>query len=456
MKEKSITKLCKSIFSLEKKYNMLEKEIQGVPVWQTMRTEIFYKLAQDNDIYSTPHSSLSKKDLIKSAPKVLFNSVLNNPLNRKRIVDSFIFMHQRKTVINDKYIDIYTKYFSDTLDNDNYELLEYSYKGKNIKKKSRNHMFLDVLTLRRMLQSKSGNFTNEELEYINNLQNAFKEEFGVKYDFLTLFSNRILKYNNEYSYYDKLFKKRKPKVIYVVVAYSHHALIAAAKNNSVKTVELQHGVISRFHLGYNYPNCKKEIKCFPDELYVFGEYWKHAADYPISQDRMTSIGFKYFLNNMSEYSDIKRNEKQILFISQGAIGKRLSEYVYKLAKELPNYNIVYKLHPGEYSRWRSEYSELIKAAKLNNVKIVDTNEKTLYHYFAESNYQVGVFSTAIYEGMAFGCKTVLVDLPGIEYMEDLIGKKYALLAKDSEQLKSVILDIDNKEFNNITSEILFG
>jgi len=381
---------------------------------------------------------------------------LNNPLLRRKKVDSFVFAHQRKVLIDSEYIDIYTKYFLDALSNQSYELLEYSYKGKNIKKKSKNHNFLDILTLRRMLQIKSIKFSEDELTYIKTIQSAFNEEFGITYDFEALFERRILKYNNEYKYYEKLFIKRKPQVIYVVVAYSHHALIAAAKNNNIKTIELQHGVISRYHLGYHYPNCNQEIKCFPDHLYLFGEYWKDVADYPIKKDKMIVTGFKYFQNRMSTYSDVNKKDKQILFISQGAIGKYLSEYVYRLAKELPDYKIIYKLHPGEYSRWRDEYAALVNASKLDNVKIVDTNEKTLYHYFAESNYQIGVFSTAIYEGLAFKCKTVLVYLPGIEYMESLIDKKYAYLAKSQEELESLVLSIKDSDFNNISSEILFG
>ena len=458
MKQKSIVELSNGIFQLEAKYNMLYTYIQNVPVWQSMRAEVFYKLAQDLGIYSTPHTRLKKNELIRSIPKVILNSIFNNPLLSSKKVDSFVFLHQRKVLIDNKYIDIYTKYFLDSIKDKNYEMLEYSFKGKNIKKTAKNHKFLDALTVRRMIQPKFtySDFTKEEREHIETLRSAFEAEFGVTYDFAAMFARRIEKYKNEYKYYDKLFKRRRPKVIYLVVSYSHHALIAAAKDNNIKTVELQHGTISRYHLGYNYPHCTKAIKCFPDELYVFGDYWKDAADYPIAKDKITAIGFKYFQNKISSYTKITKDEKQILFISQGVIGKGLSEYALSLAKELPEYKIVYKLHPGEFARWKEEYAALEEASKLPNVKIVDTNEKTLYHYFAESDYQVGVFSTAIYEGIAFKCKTVLVELPGIEYMDDLVSKNIVHLVKNNEELKNAVLNFNDKGFNEISNTALFG
>jgi hypothetical protein len=53
---------------------------------------------------------------------------------------------------------------------------------------------------------------------------------------------------------------------------------------------------------------------------------------------------------------------------------------------------------------------------------------------AKSSYQVGAFSTAIYEGLMFNCKTFIVDVPCIEYLNDLIEENYVFKIRDVNEL----------------------
>ena len=54
----------------------------------------------------------------------------------------------------------------------------------------------------------------------------------------------------------------------------------------------------------------------------------------------------------------------------------------------------------------------------------------LYAELAKSTMQVGVFSTAIFEGLAFGLPTYLVDLPGLENMQTLLDRGLAHKVRD--------------------------
>jgi hypothetical protein len=68
---------------------------------------------------------------------------------------------------------------------------------------------------------------------------------------------------------------------------------------------------------------------------------------------------------------------------------------------------VYKPHPGEVDRWREEYPWLVDAP----VDVVGADGPPLHRLFAESRAQVGVYSTALYEGLRFGLETYLLDVP---------------------------------------------
>ena len=112
----------------------------------------------------------------------------------------------------------------------------------------------------------------------------------------------------------------------------------------------------------------------------------------------------------------------------------MSKVAFELASELKGYEVIYKLHPGEYATWRQNYPELVEASSWDNFKVIDNSETPLYKLFAQSNYQVGAFSTAIYEGLMFNCKTFILDVPGVEYLDDLINKNYVFKISDASDL----------------------
>lgn len=158
---------------------------------------------------------------------------------------------------------------------------------------------------------------------------------------------------------------------------------------------------------------------------------------------------KYLYNN--------KEKNTVLFISQGTIGNKLSEIAYNHALSNPDQIVTYKLHPGEYARWEKEYTYLLRAKKLSNFRIIDDNRTDLYLLLSKSEYAIGVYSTAIYEGLIMGCKTILMNLPGIEYMEYLIHKGIVKLADNHNEIKKIMssnytLTIDHEYFFTINQQ----
>ena len=109
-----------------------------------------------------------------------------------------------------------------------------------------------------------------------------------------------------------------------------------------------------------------------------------------------------------------------------------------LSKRTGNYRIIYKLHPSEYDDWRENSSELINSG----IEIIDNNEKSIYSYFAESDVQIGVYSTAIYEGLGFGLLTLIYKAGPYDVMKELVENGYANFV---ESVDDVIEYIENKK-----------
>jgi hypothetical protein len=449
MNEASVKLICESIWDLEKRYDLLHQEIQGVKLWQLLRMPIYYEITKKLGVFSEPHMNQ-----IKSKPKAqrfverLLTSVINNPLRGSYHKEYLIFDHKRKVQVDGNYADIYTKYLLDEIDIDEVEVYEDRYLGQHFMK-AKNRKYLDYVnfSVSIMKRFSSVHFTKQELIWIQELDRELRNKFQINLNLKLLFTTSILEFKLQFKIYDRLIKKRQPQKIFVVVSYSKGAIIAAAKANKVPVIEIQHGTISSYHLGYSFPNNEKELDYFPDIFYTFGEYWPEVVKLPIKKENVFIYGFPYLTNRMKKFVSYQKKKNQVLFISQGVNGNQLSNIAYLFAKGKKDLRIIFKLHPSEYPRWRKEYPELVAAEALENFEVVDHNKTDLYQYFAESEYQVGVFSTAIFEGLTFNCKTILYYLPGIEYMQYLQEKGIIMIVNNLQELIESLASFQPTLFN---------
>lgn len=437
----SVGDICEIFFSLEEKYNLNYTEIQGCYAWQLIRMYLYYDITRRTQTFGAPQQqSLSLFDKFKSFIPFFKNSILSNPLTGKYTKDLLIFDHPRKIIYDGEYKDIYSDFLVGYLEEDySFEVLEAPYLNKHFTNKKNYIKYTDRIQLGSYIYKKFNKieFTQKEQNLISNLEKEFKTNFNLDIDLSLILKNHILNFKYDYNNYVKLFEKRKPKMIFVVVAYENQAIVKAAKDLGITVIELQHGTITDYHLGYSYPKKTRlngEIAYFPDKILTFGEYWINSKTCPINKENIIPIGFSYFEQQSKDYLGINVVDNQILFISQGVIGKYLSKLAFELANDCNDLNIIYKLHPGEYGVWRQNYPELVEASSMENFKVIDNSKTPLYELFAKSNYQVGAFSTAIYEGLMFNCKTFIVDVPGVEYLEDLIENNYVYKITDSNDL----------------------
>jgi hypothetical protein len=175
-------------------------------------------------------------------------------------------------------------------------------------------------------------------------------------------------------------------------------------------------------MAYSFPYDEKNV--FPDYFFAFGDFWSDSVELPLPEEKVYSVGYPYLESKFDEHDDIEQNE-QVVFISQLDIGEELSRFAVELSEtEGYDVDIIYKLHPKEYDSWEQDYPWLSES------DIVCVTEETpLYKLFAESTAQIGVYSTALYEGLRFGLQTYILELPGSKSMQSLIENDYAELIR---------------------------
>jgi len=284
----------------------------------------------------------------------------------------------------------------------------------------------------------------DEKVLLGDLENKINNRFIVQINLIKTVKNHLLSRKIMLPVYTRIIKNIRPKIAVVVVSYGYGTIIEACKDLAIPVVEFQHGNLSKYHVGYSFPEGSVSGLQFPDYLLTFGDYWKGLVKLPIPNSHIIHAGYPHFESEKAKYSGEQRKQ-QIIFISQGTIGKQLSSFAVKL-KKIPDFSwdIVYKLHPGEYVRWRREYPWLIDSG----ITVMDDNSIPLYKLLAQSTFLVGVYSTVVYEGIGLGLQAILLDLPGIEYMDELIKSKLATKVSTVEELISQIEQLKCRPANS--------
>ncbi|TWD81275.1 hypothetical protein FB561_2386 [Kribbella amoyensis] len=248
---------------------------------------------------------------------------------------------------------------------------------------------------------------------------------GVKVPIGALVAREIPKHVRLRTIYRALLRRHRIKTVYAVVAYFHQHLVGAARDLGIPVVELQHGAISPYHLGYSYPG-RPAVPDQPDELWCFGSYWTTVAELPAGMATRV-VGAPYLPPPGAKDPD------RVVFLSQGTIGPSLLEFAADFAAARPELDVVFRLHPSEHP---TDYT--VPAGSKLRIS-AGPSESTL-DLQSTAAYQVGVSTTALFEGMATGCRTAVAELPGHEYLQPVVDRGDALLAADGASLAARLDD----------------
>lgn len=206
-----------------------------------------------------------------------------------------------------------------------------------------------------------------------------------------------------------LFRTSKSKVLFAVNAWQLPT-VAAAKRAGLRVIEPQHGVISSMHprLAWN-----QEIggAYLADEFWQWGSYWGEGL--PTSVKRVT-IGAPSFV---SEQRGVVK-KRQLLVIGQPQQSKNIIQFARFIAASVKNLDVVFKPHPQE------KLDEVLASldsfgTRPQNLVIESPTAETL-PLIAQSEFVVGVYSTALFEAVALGCKVGVLKLDGWKHVHTLV------------------------------------
>jgi len=254
-------------------------------------------------------------------------------------------------------------------------------------------------------------YNKNDLKIVNDFVEFLKKNFSWEFRTSFFWTNietvliRLCKeYKIKYIFYEKLFDRVKPKIVFIEDAcygYAKLALCVACKDNNIILVEYQHGLISLNHPAYNYHNdlSTEYLKYLPDYFLSYGNYWNENCRMPIP---VINIGNPHLTENVSE-ADLSKKENQLLFASNGIEPEMRVKNLLHLNKKLlkKGYKIVFRPHPSEIARLDTVY----KPFKENGITI---DLGVLHESLSKSKYVLGDFSTVLFESILYQCIPIAI------------------------------------------------
>jgi hypothetical protein len=204
---------------------------------------------------------------------------------------------------------------------------------------------------------------------------------------------------DDFRFYYGLFRNQPVISVVFISHYHNEGLIAALKTLGIRSVELQHGLISENDLYYQYGSeFRQGVQngLFPDHICVYGSYWKelllkgvefNAANITVAGDYQWQ----------PETKPDKQPINQVLICAQKNMHAEYVAYAQRikpLLQKHPDWKWVIKMHPLEKNK------ELYRALERDGFIIVD-NEQSINALLSESRIQISIYSTTFFDALGY-------------------------------------------------------
>jgi len=284
--------------------------------------------------------------------------------------------------------------------------------------------------------------TRDEKQVLGEFESAIESEFAVEIDIIGRVRRHLARRQIRLPLFRLLISRIDPNIVIMRGAFGEmkSTFIEACHSQDVKVVDCQFRQINRNEAHYHYPGTRqKRVKA--DYFLTWGDFWSRQVDLPFAEENVFSVGYPYIEDQYSRYAN-KSETIDVLFVSSISPGQELSKFAAAFGDQIDDLRVAYKLHPGRYDDWQSVYPWLTGSS----IEVIDDHSRSLFELFATSRVQVGVTSTALYEGLRFGLPTYLVDgAPGLFEMAPLIEEGYVYLVSTPEELETKLSDPDGFE-----------
>ena len=409
--------------AVEAKSCAVKARFSGVQLYPLLRTRIFYAIAQGIGLFDNPHPNFSKAELPEGLPELPdFHSLPQ--------VDAIVIPFRRRVAGAEPYSDALRDRLA--AEGKSVRVIDFDFDEEAYAKDP------SVLDLGRLREHFAGLYTeqvNKNLRITSRepaenrwtkIVSAIESEFGIELEKFKKYPKYLVRRTlvDELGFAN-LFSRLGAKELYIVNAYSEPSLVLAAKKAGLTVTEIQHGFISRFHPAYSYPVTgfgagfrKQKVDSVAQQIATWGSYWGQDTVLPKGTKTVVTGPTKPFADYRAKALAQNRIvPNQVLFTSQGAIGVELFQAAVSVARKQPELKVIFRLHPNESL---ADFEALAVAQANIDALPMPTNfslshkDPIFLDLVSQSEYLIGAFSTTLFEGLALGCKVLVLPLSGYQ------------------------------------------
>ena len=239
-----------------------------------------------------------------------------------------------------------------------------------------------------------------------------------------------------FSRWYELLSIAKPKTLVGITHYHNEGCLAAAKILGIKTVELQHGLISRHDLYYVYPKMYRTALAkgmFPNEIWLFGNFWMDVLQRGAESEFMKPLVVGDFTTDSAVNPEKIQKENRVLLCAQKNLSAPYIQWIRFMRDQVlpnhPDWKLVVKLHPleSEEKKYLGEASDCVEVLPISS----SLNEELM-----RAKIQVSIYSTTFYDALGMGVKNYSLNDIGFssDYASEMVELGVAESLKNSEDV----------------------
>lgn len=426
------------LVAVEARTGAIEAKFEGIQLYPLLRVRIFYALTQGLGLFDNPHPNSKKPE---AASDVVPITNLDTFGKAKVVVLPFRRQVNATDPYSDRILEILAEPKNPLVKNPGeIRVLKFEPTGDNSEPDMQRlrAYFAEKYLPAATAQIKGKNFAKSAAAW-KAIIDGLETEFGVDLEKFRKYPPLAMRLAlAEQQGFADFFKKISAKHLFIVNAYSEQSIVLGARKAGVEVHEIQHGFITALHPAYSYPSANGKpvsVGHAPDNLLVWGDFWVDNVPLPKGTKAVVTgptAAFKAYREKVQ--NDNRIIPKQVLFTSQGAVATQLLTSAINTAKTLKDHNVIYRLHPNEtledYERMATE----IAGKSLPKNFSFSHKDPIFLDLVSQSEYLVGAFSTTLYEGLALGCKVLVLPLPGFEHVKRAIALDDMTLVSSLEEL----------------------
>ncbi|WP_316863012.1 hypothetical protein [uncultured Cohaesibacter sp.] len=415
----------RTIWEAERKFNLVFRQDLGVHVWAANRVRFYYDLSKALGLYDQQAAPQAE------VPSRYDYEEGGNPFSEADIyIESGALGPSAKNRARE-YGCVYTERFIKPLLERNKKILLLHDDPDRLVQ----HENLTSITtvehsgLMRFLAGKwrlpKTELNEEAIEFWNSVNAFFQSQLGVELRDAEGFHKLIRSFKQQFEWQSNFLRMVNPKAMILMTHYFRGAQIDAARKLKIRSFDYQHGLNSRFHLGYGYPNVAEEHRTppyFPDEYLCWGPVWAPEKWFPTKNSFVRNLGYYSSFDAPDKQEDAKtapvaQNEDRdhtILVATSWAMQTIFSQFVEALALRKPSMTILVKCHPREDI---SAYEAAL--GKFSNVKFL-SGDVDILAAARTAKYVVSICSSSLFDSLQEGCKIGAIHSQAVEYIDDFI------------------------------------